>query len=89
MTYPEYKDLVEYYVNNGFVFEKNTEDEILSVVKEMLARIEGTFAYSAKEQKLMDRYFGIMQNNADRYEAKWCRASIGIEFLKNNQWLLD
>lgn len=22
MTYPEYKDLVEYYVNNGFVFEK-------------------------------------------------------------------
>lgn len=89
MTYPEYKDLVEYYVNNGFVFEKNTEDEILSVVKEMLARIEGTFAYSAEEQKLMDRYFGIMQNNADRYEAKWCRASIGIEFLKNNQWLLD
>ena len=89
MTYPEYKDLVEYYVNNGFVFEKNTEDEILSVVKEMLARIEGTFAYSAEERKLMDRYFGIMQNNADRYEAKWCRASIGIEFLKNNQWLLD
>lgn len=89
MEYPEYKDLIEFYTANGFEFHKNTEDEILSVVKEMLGKIDGSFEYSKEDKELLDRYFKIMNKNAKDYEAKWCRASIGIEFLRNNQWLLD
>ena len=89
MTYLEYKDLVAFYVDNGYVFEKNTEDEILGAVKEMLAKIKGTFEYSESDIALQKKYLAIMQANADKYQAKWCRASIGMEFLRNNQWLLD
>ena len=89
MTYLEYKDLVAFYVDNGYVFEKNTEDEILGAVKEMLAKIKGTFEYSESNIALQKKYLAIMQANADKYQAKWCRASIGMEFLRNNQWLLD
>lgn len=89
MTYLEYGDLVEFYVNNGYVFEKNTEDEIVSAVKEMLEKINGEFEYSDEDKALQERYLKIMQRNADRYQAKWCRAAIGMEFLRNNRWLLD
>lgn len=89
MTYPEYKDLVKFYVDNGYIFEKNTEDEILGAVKEMLARIRGSFEYDKEDLALQKKYLGIMQKNAVKYRAKWCRAAIGSEFLRNNKWLLD
>lgn len=89
MTYLEYKDLVKFYIDNGYIFEKNTEDEIEEAVKEMLAKISGTFKYSEEDLALQKKYLRIMQNNAVKYRAKWCRAAIGMEFLRNNRWLLD
>lgn len=89
MTYLEYKDLVNFYVDNGYVFEKNTEDEILGAVLEMLDKISGKFQYSEEDLKLQKKYLKIMQDNAVKYRAKWCRAAIGAKFLRDNKWLLE
>ena len=88
MEYLEYQDLVQFYVDNGYEFHKNTADEILSVVKEMQERIAGSWQYSEEDLRLQKKYLAIMNENARKYEAKWCRAAIGMEFLRNNQWLL-
>ena len=89
MEYLAYKELVQFYGNNGYEFVKNTEEDILAAVKEMLAKIAGTWQYSEEDLNLQERYLKILNQNARRYQAKWCRAAIGMEFLKSNQWLLD
>jgi putative glycosyltransferase (TIGR04372 family) len=88
MEYPEYKDLVKFYTDNGYEFHKNTDDEILDVVMEMNGRLDGTWEYSAEDAALQEKYLAIMNKNAVRYRAKWCRARIGARFIRDNQWML-
>lgn len=89
MEFLAYKELVQFYVDNGFEFHKNTEDEILAVVKEMNEKINGTWKMSREDEQLQKRYLAIMNENARKYKAKWCRARIGMEFLRENQWMLE
>lgn len=89
MKYPEYKDLVDFYTAHGYAFHKNTDEDILGAVEEMLLKVQGKWSASPEDLRLQDRYLKIMNDNARKYEAKWCRAAIGAKFLRENQWLLD
>lgn len=77
------------YYKNEIVPVKNTEQEILDVSIEMEKRIDGTMKYSESDLELKKRYWKIVESD-NFSEMQWYfNADIGIDFLRNNQWLLE
>jgi len=76
------------YREQGIVPIENTEDEVLAVVKEMHEYLNGKRKYTEEECVLQKRYRAIVDNypKRDNILSQW---RVGIDFLKNNMWLLD
>ena len=67
----------------GLEFEDNSPEDILQVTQEMLSRLEGVFAYSAEEKKLI-KDFQNLWSHSDVI-CKDVPTPIGIEWLKKNK----
>ena len=67
----------------GLEWEDNSPQDLLEAVKEMVARMEGTFQYSPEEEKLM-RAFRELWSQSDII-GKNGATPIGIEWLKKNK----
>ncbi len=69
------------YDELGYAYEDNSREEILEAVREMVARLEGTFRLSGEDEALLQRYFNLFEPGNLSYGVK---TPIGIHFLKNN-----
>ena len=69
----------------GLELEDNNPQDILEVAKEMVARMEGTFKYSAEEEKLMHSYRELWAQS--NLTGRNVPTPIGIEWLKKNKSL--
>jgi putative glycosyltransferase (TIGR04372 family) len=75
--------------NNPTAFGLETEainpQDILEATKEMLARLEGSFRYSAKDENLIQAYHKLWGESGARGSS--IKTPIGIAWLKKNQAL--
>jgi putative glycosyltransferase (TIGR04372 family) len=69
----------------GYEYVNNTEEEILSVTKEMFERLDGTFKYSDNDKLLQEQYYKIFPDNHWAMQAK--KVPIGRDFLRENSSL--
>lgn len=76
------------YHENGIEPVKNTEEEILAVVKEMEERLAGTICYDAADINLQDKFQMIIDEFEDSKHF-FFNYRIGRDFLRENKWLLD
>lgn len=72
----------------GIIPIKNTPEEILDVVKEMLLRINGEIVYDELDLALKDKFDSIKNEYMEKGNY-FFNMRIGREFLRQNQWLLD
>lgn len=76
------------YVRDHIVPVSNTPEEIDAVVREMVARLDGTIEYDARDEELQKEYWDIidhypMQNNFP------FQFRVGRDFLRQNPWFLE
>ena len=59
---PEFRSSLAFesvYRKRGIELSDNTEDEILDAVKEMVARLDGTWADTDEDQELIEGWWGL------------------------------
>ena len=80
--------VIRYYQDHDILPINNTAEEIRAVVHEMNQRIDGTMVYDSLDKELQARYREIVDNYplGESLLADW---SMGSQFLRENQWLLD
>jgi putative glycosyltransferase (TIGR04372 family) len=67
--------------DKGLAIIKNTRDEILDLVREMLLRLDGVFEYEQHEKEMMSSF---MVNFRAKFFTSDVKTPIGVKFLKNN-----
>ena len=74
---------------NGMGLPKNTSEEIVSAIEEMLARLDGSFEYRG-EEKYMDKTFRqLLESSKKGHQRDVFDEHVSIEFLKNNRSMLS
>jgi putative glycosyltransferase (TIGR04372 family) len=70
---------------DGVTLVKNSSEEILELVQEMLARIDGTFRETEEDTRRRARFEKIRVLST----GIWERGNIGTAFLRRYEHLLD
>jgi putative glycosyltransferase (TIGR04372 family) len=68
----------------GLKEEPPNELDILEATQEMLARLEGKFSYSPESERLIEAY-SKLRSKVNISQARQCKSTIGIAWLKRNQ----
>ena len=76
----------ERFTESGIEVVENTSEEVLSVVVELNARIDGTWEPQAEDEELQDRYRSLFPSDHPITE---CPSRVGAEFLRQNRKLLE
>lgn len=76
------------YHKKGILPVKNTPEEILDVVKEMLLRLNGEMEYDDLDLQLKNKY-DLIKSEFIKKGQYFFNMRIGRDFLRQNQWLLD
>ena len=66
----------------GYVYEDNSEDEILEAVKEILDRLDGTFVETDEDRRLFREYRALFPEDHWAFN---CATPVGRDFLRKNQ----
>lgn len=74
------------YEQAGIEIIENTPDEILDLVKEMNARLDGTWITTQEDEELQQRYRAIFPPG---HECYGFYSRIGTDFLRKNRELLE
>jgi putative glycosyltransferase (TIGR04372 family) len=70
---------------DGVTLIKNSSEEILELVQEMIARLDGTFRETEEDRRRRARFEKIRVQSTDI----WDRGNIGTAFLRRYEHLLD
>lgn len=76
----------------GIIFEENSPEEILEVVKEMNLRIDGDWVETEEDINLQNKYHSIYEECCKQAHLKMTEipyARIGAFFIRKNRFLLD
>ena len=76
----------EYFERAGILLIDNTVEEILEVIKELNARIDGTWVPHEGDEALQQRFREIFPPN---HYMTGFRSRVGAEFLRRHKYLLD
>lgn len=76
----------EQYEQNGLVPIENSDEEILSLTKEIYANTCSSYKYSDEDITLLTKFRSIYPLNHQAYNSP---ANIGIDFLRKNRELLE
>lgn len=80
--YPQYDGIK--MAELGYIFEENSEDEILATLEEFYARLNGTWIEKPEDRERLERFYDLWPKD------HWCRSPymrhqiIGTEFLRNH-----
>ncbi len=72
------------YEAAGIELAENTPEEILGMVQEMNARIDGTWVSTPEDEDLHARFWSIFPEG---HPSHGCPARVPIDFLKRNREL--
>lgn len=87
---PDHYHRMKYFLDDGYVFEQNTQQEIWEAVQEMLEKKNGTVKYSCEDEMLQARYWDLVNEFISKRTLTWyAKARVGRDFLRQNSWLLD
>ena len=75
----------EELIKAGIFAEENSKEEINDVILEALEMLNGNHSYSSDDLKLQDAFI----KSAGLYEGNALKIPVGMQFLKNNLYLLD
>ena len=76
----------EMYKRAGIEWIGNTTEGITAVVREAVQRLEGTWETTKEDEELQQRCLSIFSH---RYMVAARTSTMGTEFLRQNQELLD
>lgn len=85
-------DINKKYVELGIEIIDNSAEEILDLVMEMNARLDGEWVETEEDIELQNKYRGIFNQWVERWHYDQCavlQANIGALFLRKNSFLLD
>ena len=74
------------FEENDIILVNNTPQEIVDVVMEMDARLQGEWIPSFEDESLQDKFWSLIPKS--EYHGKIV-ARIGAKFLRENQYLLE
>lgn len=81
--------IAAYYKTHGIVLEENTPEEIADAAEEMLARLDGTFSYTAEDERRQRRFSELLAWATQGRDCFVIDLPVGREFLRQNEWLLE
>ena len=81
--------IAEYYETHGIILEENTPEEIADAADEMIARLDGTFAYTPEDEMRQKRFSELLAWAAQGRDCFVVDLPVGREFLRQNEWLLE
>ena len=81
--------IAEYYKTHGIVLEENTPEEIADAAEEMIARLNGTFAYTPEDEMRQKRFSKLLAWATQGRDCFVVDLPVGRDFLRQNEWLLE